>query len=185
MIVNKTNLFKKWGLKNFLLLFLLVGVGGCDFFTEPSGVLLKNEINASTRNYIRNNISSGLVEEGLLAYYDTTVSLNKSQSYILTNRSLVIYCEGFEDWQVGDFDCWGTAPHGTKIIALTDISKIYETDEWYDGTSCSPLVELCFYVSVYADKEYFFSTAWFNDGDLFYNELIKAWEKENFIGEVL
>lgn len=178
MFKNKAEGFRKYNLRFLVVMFFLLGLGGCDFLTEPSGVVLRGEINTSTKNYIRNNISPGLVDEGLIAYYDTTVSLNKSQSYILTKKSLVVYCEGFEDWEVGLLDCWGTSPHGTKIIALKNISKVYETDKWHDGSGCRPLVELCFYVSVYADKEYFFSTAWLNDGDLFYDELVAAWTLE-------
>ena len=162
----------------FSFIFLLVALSGCNFLTEETGVLLKDEISPSIRNYIRNNISEDLIKEGLIAYYDTTITLNRSQVYIVTKKSLVIYCEGIEDFEIGPFDCLGTAPHGTKIIPLKSIIEIYETDEYYDGSSCGPLIELCFYVNVYADKNYFFSTAWLNNGDLLYNELITAWESE-------
>ena len=179
--LNKTIRLKTITYKVFCFVFLLVGLSGCDFLTEPGGVLLKDEINPSIKNYIRNNVSEDLVEEGLIAYYDTTISLDKSQSYILTNKSLVIYCAGFEDWETwGFWDCLGTDPHGTNIIPLKSINKIYETDEYYDGTDCGFMVEPCFYVSVSADKEYFFSIASLNNGDLFLSELIKAWESEVF-----
>ena len=72
----------------------------------------------------------------------------------------------------------GTAPHGTNIIPLKNINKIYETDEYFDGTSCRPFVELCFYVNTQSNDDYFFSTPWFHNGDLFYNKLIVAWEAE-------
>ena len=167
-------------MKNFqslcLILFLSVS---CTFLTEPSGVLLDEDITPSIKNYIRNNISDEIVDEGLLAYFDATISLDKSQLYFLTNKTLVIYCKDFEDSDIdGVFDCIGTTPHGTNIIPLKNINKIYETDEYFDGTSCRPFVELCFYVNTQSNDDYFFSTPWFNNGDLFYNKLIVAWEAE-------
>ncbi len=164
--------------KFFFCLFLFVSLSACNL-ENSHGVLLEDEISPSIKNYIRKNISQNLIEEGLIAYYDITVFLDNSESYILTNESLVIFCDGFRDWEVGVLDCLGTQPHGTNIIPLKNITNIYKSDEWYDGTSCSLMVELCFYVSV-TDEEFFFSTAWFNNGDLFYNELRKAWESEVF-----
>ena len=179
MLFNKTIKFKKLTSRIFCYLFLLISLSGCNL-ENTHGVLVGDEITPSIKNHIRKNISQNLIEEGLIAYYDTTVFLDNSESYILTNESLVIYCDGIKDWEVGVLDCLGTQPHGTNIIPLKNITNIYESDEWYDGTSCSVMVELCFYVSVYTDEEFFFSTAWFNNGDLFYNELMKAWESEVF-----
>ena len=74
-------------MKIFLSLFsLLFFTVGCSFLTEPSGVILDDDITPSIKNYIRNNISDEIVDEGLLAYFDATISLDKSQLYFLTNN---------------------------------------------------------------------------------------------------
>jgi len=155
--------------------FMVFFVVGCDYLSKPSGVLLDRHITPEIKTYIYANVSNQLAQEGVIAYYDATASLDNSQSYILTNKSLTIFCDGFlGDGYVGTFDCLGTRPHGTNKIYLDDIVAVYESNETYDGSSCaSNLVELCVTVQT-NNKEYFLTFAYFNDGPLFLSRLKEA-----------
>ncbi|MBR51424.1 MAG: hypothetical protein CMD58_02795 [Gammaproteobacteria bacterium] len=161
--------------KLFVFFMVFFVVAGCDWLSKPSGVLLDRHITPEIKTYIYANVSNQLAQEGVIAYYDTTISLDNSESYILTNKSLTIFCDGFlGDGYVGTFDCLGTVPHGTNKIYLDDIVAVYESNETYDGSSCaSNFQELCVTVQT-NNKDYFLMFAYYNNGPLFLSRLKEA-----------
>ena len=77
--------------KILLTLTLLIFLAGCD--TEnPGGVLTNNQLPISIIEFIdEKNI---LDDEYIIAYYDTTMSLDNSESAILTNKNVIYYKNG-------------------------------------------------------------------------------------------
>ena len=80
--------------KILLTLTLLIFLAGCD--TEnPGGVLTNNQLPISIIEFIdEKNI---LDDEYIIAYYDTTMSLDNSESAILTNKNVIYYKNGIND----------------------------------------------------------------------------------------
>ena len=158
-------------LKFIFLFSLLFGFGGCNYIDNPSvdGVLLASDVSSSSRNYIQQSGVVDLNRERLVAYYDATISLDDSESYILTGKNLVIYCDGTGPWEE-TFDCLGIDPHHeTTVIPLNTITNVYKSDVYYDDTGCVGLT--CFYVETYYST-YFFSIGLWMNGDLFVDALL-------------
>ena len=77
--------------KILLTLTLLIFLAGCDI-ENPGGVLTYNQIPTSVFEFIdRKNI---LDDEEIIAYYDVTISLNNSESAILTNKNVIYFNDG-------------------------------------------------------------------------------------------
>ena len=75
-------------LLTFTLIFFLAG---CDL-DNPGGVLTNNQIPESVFNFMdEENI---LDDEYIIAYYDVTISLDNSESAILTNQNIIYYKNG-------------------------------------------------------------------------------------------
>ncbi len=132
----------------FLSFIILLNIVGCSWLNNPSlnGVLVGDDIPKSVKDYIR---WSGVVDtnqEEILAYFDATLTLDNSESYILTNKKLVIYCDGEAPF-VETLDCLGTDPHPTTVIPFSEIVDVYKSEIYYDGTKCSFFLGPCFYVS--------------------------------------
>jgi len=171
MIFNNSVLGKGIFLKFVFLFSLLLGVGGCNYIGNPSvdGVLLASDVSSSSRNYIQQSGVVDLNRERLVAYFDATLSLDDSESYILTDKNLVIYCDGTGPWEE-TFDCLGIDPHHeTTVIPLNTITNVYKSDVYYDDTGCEAFV--CFYVETYY-ATYFFSIGLWMNGDLFVDALL-------------
>ena len=78
-------------MKKLLLTFiLLLSITGCE---DSGGVLLSNEISNSTIIYLEENKVLNQNEE-IIAYYDVTITLNNSESAILTDKRVIYYNEG-------------------------------------------------------------------------------------------
>ena len=172
MIFNNNVLGKGIFLKFVFLFSLLLGVGGCNYIGNPSvdGVLLASDVSSSSRNYIQQSGVVDLNRERLVAYYDATISLDDSESYILTDKNLVIYCDGTGPW-VETLDCLGTDPHNTTVIPLNTITDVYKSDVYYDDTSCGAIMGTCFYVETYYATYFFVIAPWMN-ADLFIDALL-------------
>ena len=77
--------------KILLTLTLLICLVGCDS-ENPGGVLTNNQIPKSVFEFIdEKNILDG---EYIIAYYDVTITLNNSESAILTNKNVIYYKGG-------------------------------------------------------------------------------------------
>ncbi len=77
--------------KILLTLTLLIFLAGCDI-ENPGGVLTNNQLPTSVIEFIdEKNI---LDDEYIIAYYDATISLDNSESAILTNKNVIYYKNG-------------------------------------------------------------------------------------------
>ena len=73
-----------------IFVFLIFLLHGCDL-SNPGGVLLSNQLPDSVVEYID---EKGILEnEYIIAYYDVTLSLDNSESAILTNKNVIYYHE--------------------------------------------------------------------------------------------
>lgn len=73
-----------------IFVFLIFLLHGCDL-SNPGGVLLSNQLPDSVMEYID---EKGILEnEYIIAYYDVTLSLDNSESAILTNKNVIYYHE--------------------------------------------------------------------------------------------
>jgi len=90
MEMNKL-VYKTLKLSSFFLLFIILT--GCGDLEDPGPVEIEDEIPQSSRDYIQNTGLVDLNNEKLIAYFDNSIYQNNSQSYILTDKSLIIYCE--------------------------------------------------------------------------------------------
>ena len=93
----------------------LLGCSSCLDNLNRQGVKLHNEIDAKSENQMRNN---GLIDVGEhpLAYYDTTLSLDGSESFLVTNLALKHYRHG----QINE-------------MSLMDIDSVEQQDAGLDG----------------------------------------------------
>ena len=71
-----------------LVIFL---ISSCDL-ENPGGVLTYNELPASVIEFF--DKTDILENEQIIAYYDVTISLDNSESAILTNKNLIYYKYG-------------------------------------------------------------------------------------------
>ena len=75
----------------YALSFSLVLLYGCDM-ENPGGVLLYNQLPESVITFIDEKKIIG--DEKIIAYYDTTMVLNNSESAILTDKNIIYYKYG-------------------------------------------------------------------------------------------
>lgn len=75
----------------FTLLLTLVILSGCNT-DNMGGVLTANELPESVVSYIHEK--KILKDESLIAYYDFTITLNNSESVILTDKNIIHFKSG-------------------------------------------------------------------------------------------
>ena len=69
------------------LTFLILSLTACDA-SNPGGVLLNNEIPVSVLNYVRIKQIINK-DEKIICYYDTTIFLDNTESFILTDKRII------------------------------------------------------------------------------------------------
>ena len=106
---------------------------------NPGGVLTYNQLPESVITFIDENDILG--DEEIIAYYDVTISLNNSESVILTDKNIIYYKSGRLD-----------------KIALSNIELIHE-DEGCIG--------MCILITSSNNKVMQIEIAPLNGGDLF------------------
>lgn len=106
---------------------------------NPGGVLTYNQLPKSVITYIdKNKIIS---DEEIIAYYDYTITLNNSESAILTNKNIIHYKSG-----------------RIEKISLDAIKSISEVKNCYG---------LCILITSLNNKKILIEIAPLNGGDLF------------------
>ena len=131
---------------------IAVVVGAIWLFSGPEGgVRLPNEMEAYAQEYLDEHRILEDSEE-LLAYYDVTLSLDGSESAILTTRRVIYHRNG----QNTAFD-------------LADIEDIRHREETLIGD--------IFEISASSGQTMKIEIAPFNQGETFNNVLLTAWEK--------
>ena len=79
-------------MKHIHMLFVsLLFLYSCDI-ENPGTVLTANELPRSVVTFISEKKILG--DEEIIAYYDTTIALNNSESAILTNKNIIYYNSG-------------------------------------------------------------------------------------------
>jgi len=106
---------------------------------NPGGVLTYNQLPKSVITYIDNNKIIG--DEEIVAYYDYTITLNNSESVILTDKNIIHYKSG-----------------RTEKISLDTIKSISEVEYCYG---------LCILITSLNNKNMLIEIAPLNGGDLF------------------
>jgi len=117
-------------------LFFLYGCGDLD---NPGGVLTANQLPDSVIQHIKDkNILSN---EEIIAYYDVTISLDNSESAILTNKNIIYYKTG-----------------RINKIALNNVKSISQLEDCFG---------VCILIETNNNKTMKIDIAPFNGGDLF------------------
>ena len=106
---------------------------------NPGGVLTSNQLPKSVITFLDDN--KIISNEEIIAYYDYTITLNNSESAILTNKNIIYYKSG-----------------RTERIPLDSIKSISEID------NC---VGVCILITSINNKRIRIEIAPFNGGDLF------------------
>lgn len=136
---TKEELWQNILMKNIYILFcLFIFLYGCDM-ENPGGVLTYNQLPKSVITYIDNNKIIG--DEEIVAYYDYTITLNNSESVILTDKNIIHYKSG-----------------RTEKISLDTIKSISEVEYCYG---------LCILITSLNNKNMLIEIAPLNGGDLF------------------
>ena len=78
-------------LKLLTLSLVILLISSCDL-ENPGGVLTYNQLPASVIEFF--DKTDILENEQIIAYYDVTISLDNSESAILTNKNLIYYKYG-------------------------------------------------------------------------------------------
>lgn len=135
-----------------LILITAAIIGGVWLFSgHEGGVQLPNSMEKYAITYIKDNKILDESEE-LLAYYDTTVSLNGKEAAILSSKRIIYHKDGNNDF-----------------INLSDIEDIRHRKEALTGD----VIEI-FSTS---GKTIKIEIAPLNQGQTFLNVLMNAWEK--------
>ena len=132
----------------FLAAGIFIFLYGCDL-SNPGGVLTNNQIPNSVWEYIdRKGI---LEDEYLIAYYDVTITLDNSESAILTNKNVIYNKSG-----------------RISKIPLSQIDKV-------DDERC---MGLCIHIFPMEGPTMTITIALLNGGNIFLDLLLREWEKE-------
>ena len=109
-------------MKRKLLLVPLFLLYGCGDLENTGGVLTSNQLPQSVYKFIEGE--DILSNEKIVAYYDLTISLDNSESAILTNKNVIYYKWGRVEKialssikSIREVDCFGTC------ILITDINE--------------------------------------------------------------
>jgi len=132
----------------WLIAFLVLPLTACDgcisALSREGGVLVSNQIDNESHQQIQKNALLNEGEEALV-YYDVTISLDGSESYLITNTHIKHYRDG-----------------RTSKMALKDIQTIVHQDLSLEGDRIT--------ISD-GNKKLIFTVAPFNGGDVFLQEL--------------
>ncbi|HBC85894.1 MAG TPA: hypothetical protein DCZ94_02960 [Lentisphaeria bacterium] len=151
--MKKILLFGCIGCSVILLVIIAIVVVGLIWLGSgpEGGVKVSNDMEAYALKYIKENkILDG--SEELLAYYDATVSLKGTEAAILTTKRIIYHKNGIND-----------------SINLSDIEDIRHRKEVLTGD----VIE----ISSASGKTMKIEIAPMNQGETFFNVLMKTWEK--------
>jgi len=109
-----------------IALICILFISSCDL-ENTGGVLTSNQLPQSVIEFVENN--NILDDERIIAYYDVTVTLNNSESAILTDKNLIYYKRGnISKMSLNeisfikvDNDCFGVCITATSA---TDVMRI-------------------------------------------------------------
>ena len=128
----------------FVSTLLLPGCTNCLEDLDRQGVKIQNQIDAKSENQMRANGLLGAGERPL-AYYDTTMSLDGTESYLVTNLALKHYQRGM-----------------IHEIALSEIESVQHQDAGIGGDRI---------IASSPSRKLVLEIAPLNDGPLFLSEL--------------